>query len=175
MIHDNFGLPKEVIISPYDNSNLELFNEFVGLPETQIKLLNPYKKLERNMRGAGNRTRDAKQQKTRDRMKERPIELDWKDLKRIFEEKQQGKCFWLNITINPMDIFEKDNQLAFSVDRIKNSKGYTEDNIVICTRLANLGRGSCPFDKFQKIMNKIDKEKLEIFSKIYKNEKITNH
>jgi len=165
MTHENFGLPKQIIVKPYDDSNLELFQEFVGLPEAKVKLLNPYKKLERNMKGAGNRTRDAKQQKTRDRMKQRPIELDWKDLKRIFEEKQQSKCFWLNITINPMDIFEKDNQLAFSVDRIKNSKGYTEDNIVICTRLANLGRGSCSFEKFKDIIEKIDKQKLDFFLK----------
>lgn len=173
MIHENFGLPKEVILKPYDDSNLELFKEFVGLPESKKKILNPYKKLESNMRGAGNRTRDAKQQKTRDRMKERPIEVDWKDLKRIFEDKNQGKCFWFKIPINPMDIFEKDNQLAFSVDRIENSKGYTEDNIVICTRLANLGRGSCPFHKFQEIIDKIDKEKLDQLLKLNPN-KICN-
>lgn len=155
MTHDNFGLPIEIVTKRYDNSNLELFEEFVGLPESKRKILNPYKKLEANMKNAGGRTRDAKQQKTRDRMKNRPIEVDWRDLKRIFEEKQKRKCFWLEIEINPMDIFEKDNQLAFSVDRIENSKGYTEDNIVISTRLANLGRGSCPFDKFKKIMEKV--------------------
>jgi len=167
MIHDNFGLPKETIVNPYDNSNLELFDEFVGLPETKIKVLNPYKKLESYMKNAGARTRDAKQQKTRDRMKQRPVEVDWKDLKRIFEEKHNSKCFWFKIPINPMDIFEKHNQLAFSVDRINNNKGYTEDNIVICTRLANLGRGSCPFDKFKEITEKIDRVKLEYFLKNY--------
>ena len=62
MIHDNFGLPKEIIINPYDNSNLELFNEFVGLPEAKTKILNPYKRLESYMKNAGARTRDAKQQ-----------------------------------------------------------------------------------------------------------------
>jgi hypothetical protein len=158
-VPDNFGYPI-IIENKYNDSNLELFKEFEGLPEGKKKILNPYKKLESYMRNSGSRTRDAKQQKTRDRMKERPIELDWKDLKRIFE-KQEQKCFWLGIKINPMDIFDKGNMLAFSVDRIYNHKGYTEENIVITTRLANLGRGSCEFEKFKEYIVKIEKSIIE--------------
>ena len=162
-IPDNLGYPI-IIEKEYNNSNLELFKEFEGLPEGKKKILNPYKKLEAYMRNSGSRTRDAKQQKTRDRMKERPIELDWKDLKRIFE-KQDERCFWLGIKINPMDIFDKGNMLAFSVDRIFNHKGYTEENVVITTRLANLGRGSCNFEKFKKDIEKIEKSFIESYIK----------
>jgi hypothetical protein len=150
---DNFGYPI-IIETKYNDSNLELFKEFEGVPEGKKKILNPYKKLESYMKNSGSRTRDAKQQKTRDRMKERPIELDWKDLKAIFE-KQDKKCFWLGIEIKPMDIFDKGNILAFSVDRISNHNGYTKDNVVITTRLANLGRGSCSFENFQKHIERI--------------------
>lgn len=152
-VQDNFGYPI-IIETKYNNSNLELFKEFEGIPEGKKKILNPYKKLESYMKNSGSRTRDAKQQKTRDRMKERPIELDWKDLKVIFE-KQDKRCFWLGIEINPMHIFDKGNMLAFSVDRISNHNGYTKDNVVITTRLANLGRGSCSFENFQKHIEKI--------------------
>jgi len=162
-IPDNLGYPI-IIEKEYNNSNLELFKEFEGLPEGKKKILNPYKKLEAYMRNSGSRTRDAKQQKTRDRMKERPIELDWKDLKRIFE-KQDERCFWFGIKINPMDIFDKGNMLAFSVDRIFNHKGYTEENVVITTRLANLGRGSCNFEKFKKDIEKIEKSFIESYIK----------
>jgi len=162
-IPDNLGYPI-IIEKEYDNSNLELFKEFEGLKEGKKKMLNPYKKLESYMKNSGSRTRDAKQQKTRDRMKERPIELDWKDLKRMFE-KQEEKCFWFGIKINPMDIFDKGNMLAFSVDRIYNHKGYNEQNVVITTRLANLGRGSCHFEKFKKDIDKIKSSILEDYLK----------
>lgn len=158
-VPDNLGYPI-TIENKYDDSNLELFKEFEGIPEGKKKILNPYKKLESYMKNSGSRTREAKQQKTRDRMKERPIELDWKDLKRIFE-KQKEKCFWLGLKINPMDIFDKGNMLAFSVDRVYNHKGYTEENVVITTRLANLGRGSCQFEKFKENIIKIEKSIIE--------------
>lgn len=158
-VPDNLGFPF-IIENKYDDSNLELFKQFEGIPEGKKKILNPYKKLESYMKNSGSRTREAKQQKTRDRMKERPIELDWKDLKRIFE-KQEEKCFWLGLKINPMDIFDKGNMLAFSVDRVYNHKGYTEENVVITTRLANLGRGSCQFEKFKENIIKIEKSIIE--------------
>ena len=167
-VPDNLGYPT-IIESKYDDSNLELFKEFEGIPEGKKKILNPYKKLESYMRNSGSRTRDAKQQKTRDRMKDRPIELNWKDLKRIFE-KQEEKCFWLGLKINPMDIFDKGNMLAFSVDRIYNHKGYTEENVVITTRLANLGRGSCNFEKFKQDISKIEKAIIEKYILNKKNE-----
>jgi len=76
------------------------------------------------------------------------------DLQNKFNEQGQ-KCYWFGIKLNPKDIFIPRYPLALSVDRLDNSKEYSIDNIVICSRLANLGRGSYPADKFYRVVDEL--------------------
>ena len=54
-----------------------------------------------------------------------------------------------------MDIFITHNPMAMSVDRIDNDRDYFIDNIVICCRMANLGRSTCGYKKFKKIIKQV--------------------
>tara|TARA_Y100000361_G_C10872064_1_gene194697 strand:+ start:102 stop:512 length:411 start_codon:yes stop_codon:yes gene_type:complete len=74
------------------------------------------------------------------------VEIDDVYLEDIFN-KQNGKCYWLDTIINPMDVFTANHPLAPSVDRLDNKKGYIKDNVVITTRFANCGRRNTE-DKF---------------------------
>lgn len=77
------------------------------------------------------------------------------DLKQVYA-RQDGKCYWLGIPMNMDLIFPHIHgpyhPLAPSVDRIDDTGDYTIDNIVICVRLANLGRCKCSFERFGEIM-----------------------
>ena len=63
--------------------------------------------------------------------------------------KQDGKCYWTEFPIDPHGVYEKNNPLAPSLERLDESKGYIADNVVICLRLFNLGRQRCPENKFR--------------------------
>ena len=63
--------------------------------------------------------------------------------------KQDGKCYWTEFPIDPHGVYEKNNPLAPSLERLDESKGYIPDNVVICLRLFNLGRQRCPENKFR--------------------------
>jgi hypothetical protein len=79
------------------------------------------------------------------------VSITFEDLKNQFEI-QKGLCFWFN---KPMDhIYNKTpyHPLAISVDRLDNDKGYDKDNIVLCYRFANIGRGRFPSDEFAKLI-----------------------
>ena len=67
--------------------------------------------------------------------------------------KQNGKCYWLNIPLD-LGLLFKDHPnwyskhpAAPSVDKINESGDYTPDNIVITCRFANLGRNIYPHDR----------------------------
>ena len=109
---------------------------------------NPWKKLLANIKISGRIWSQT------NRHPQKLIELTPEDLESKFNE-QDGKCYWLGIPLNPQDIFEPFNQLAISVDRIDNAKHYTFDNIVICCRFVNLGKGQVNSDKFAYTINKI--------------------
>tara|TARA_Y100000004_G_C8641095_1_gene297081 strand:- start:41 stop:451 length:411 start_codon:yes stop_codon:yes gene_type:complete len=81
-----------------------------------------------------------------DKIKGHVVEIDDVYLEDLFN-KQNGKCYWLDTIINPMDAFTPHHPLAPSVDRLDNEKGYVKDNVVITTRFANCGRRNAE-DKF---------------------------
>ena len=63
--------------------------------------------------------------------------------------KQDGKCYWTGYPINPYGIYEKNNPLSPSLDRLDENDGYIPGNVVISLRLFNLGRQRCPEKKFK--------------------------
>lgn len=110
-----------------------------------MKSKDPWKKLLINIKASGRRAKVYTK-------KRKGIEIEFDisiiDLKEIYE-KQNKKCYWFNVYLDPNLIFEIGNPLSISADRIDNDKGYTKDNIVICCRLANLGRQNYDFEKFK--------------------------
>jgi hypothetical protein len=98
------------------------------------------------------------------------ISITWQDLQKKFAE-QKNKCFWLGVPIDPNWIFKSWFPMAPSVDRIDNLQEYTYENIVICTRFANLARGSCEASKFAKIIvalkNKGINPDMDEFNKLF--------
>lgn len=77
---------------------------------------------------------------------------------RLLWEKQDGRCYWLKIKMSLKDLYVAHSPFAPSVDRIDNTKGYHLDNIVLCTRFANKGRGAYNSDDFATRLNDLLKE-----------------
>ena len=69
--------------------------------------------------------------------------------------RQNGKCYWTEFPIDPHGVYEKNNPLAPSLERLDESKGYVPDNVVICLRLFSLGRQRCPEKKFKQQVNQL--------------------
>jgi hypothetical protein len=128
---------------------------------TKRKRRNPWKKLMGNLRLNGHRKKEHDrgnpEHGIRGSSSRRVIDVTEKDLKKIYE-RQKGKCYWFNVELNPMDIFVTHNPMAMSVDRIDNDRDYYYDNIVICCRLANLGRSTCGYKRFKRIVKKLKNE-----------------
>ena len=85
------------------------------------------------------------------------ISITIEDLKEAWK-KQNGKCYWLKINVSLEDLFISRSPFAPSVDRLDSSVGYHKDNIVLCSRFANLGRGAYDRDDFRPRLNKLLKE-----------------
>lgn len=77
-----------------------------------------------------------------------------KELEKLFE-KQGRRCYWLNIPLDPMNIFIPHHPLSISVDRLDNSIEYELDNIVISSRMANLGRGTCDLFLYKQVIEQL--------------------
>ena len=86
---------------------------------------------------------------------EKVVEFDDEDLREIFH-RQGGRCYWSDVELEPTDIFVTYHPLAMSVDRIDNTKGYTLDNIVISSRLYNLGRSAAPPELWESVLDRLD-------------------
>ena len=91
-------------------------------------------------------------QASRSRVKR--VTITKEDLKEQFS-KQDGRCYWFGIPIDINDVYTSNNPLAPSVDRLDNDKDYHKNNIVLCTILANMGRGRCGKRAFRRIVQKI--------------------
>jgi hypothetical protein len=84
------------------------------------------------------------------------VAITEQDLKELFDE-QGGLCYWFGIKLDPLDIYKSHYPMAMSVDRLNNKLGYIKGNIIICCRMANLGRQSCAPEDYRKILNGIFK------------------
>ena len=82
----------------------------------------------------------------------RKIDFTVEDLKDIWYRQQKGRCYWLDIPLNPEWVNESFHPLALSVDRINCGGDYVKDNIVICSRLTNLGRSKYPECNFREVI-----------------------
>ena len=68
---------------------------------------------------------------------------------------QEGKCYWTGFPLNPYGVYEKDNPLSPSLERLNESLGYIPGNVVLALRLFNLGRQRCPESKFKRQVNQL--------------------
>ena len=121
--------------------------------------MNPFKKLLSNVKlsamtcgGKNALSPSEKEQHVR------KVELTYKDLEDIWYNKQDEKCFWFGIRLNPNWLLEKHHPFALSVDRLGVGNDYTKDNVVISCRLANIGRGICDEEKFKEMISFLKSE-----------------
>ncbi len=68
-------------------------------------------------------------------------------------EKQKNKCYYTGIELE----FKRHSGDCFSIDRIDSNKGYTEDNIVLCTWDANRMKQNMTTERFLYMCEKICK------------------
>lgn len=78
------------------------------------------------------------------------VDLTAEYLMNLFYEKQERKCYWLGVELNPAWIFESGHPLSLSVDRL--GTDYLQGEVVISCRLANLGRRDYPEEDFKKVV-----------------------
>jgi len=73
-------------------------------------------------------------------------------------EKQNGKCYWFGIPIFSNKT-PSCHPLKSTLDRLDPTKGYTQDNVVWASHLANVGRANCNCDEFKQIIKNILQQK----------------
>lgn len=107
---------------------------------------NPWKKLISKAKSAAK----PGQEKKNGIKRTEPLDVTIDDLYLIKQfSKQNGRCYWTDFPINPQGVFESNNPLAPSLERLDDQKGYIPGNVVIALRLFNLGRQNCPESKFK--------------------------
>jgi len=85
------------------------------------------------------------QAKRRSKMKNIPFEITNLDVIDLYK-KQEGKCHYSGIQMNIIPI--KNNWNNLSIDRVDSSKGYTNDNIVLCCDSINTMKNQMGRDEF---------------------------
>lgn len=88
------------------------------------------------------------------------ISLDESQLIKKFNN-QGGKCFWSNLPLDETYNYIKHHPFAISVERLDNSKAYTDENTVLTRRLFNLGRMAFPEKDFKDVVETLKKEMKE--------------
>lgn len=78
------------------------------------------------------------------------FDLTTEDIKTIYE-RQNGLCYYSGIEMK----MDRTGIYTVSVDRINSSKGYTVNNVVLCTSIVNSMKNKLPVDEFIKIVNAI--------------------
>jgi len=106
------------------------------------KLKNPFKKVLDNVKGTQYVSSETFSESGQVMRRVKVVAIDEHDIQKQFE-KQKGLSDFLNIPIDPYDVFRVHYPLAPSVDRIDNTKDYYPDNIVINTRFENNGLNRC--------------------------------
>lgn len=69
--------------------------------------------------------------------------------------KQNNKCYWFNTILEIDSIEGSRNPAKLTIDRLDCSKGYSKDNVVLTCYAANCGRGDCPIETWEIIINNI--------------------
>lgn len=117
---------------------------------------NPWKKLLSNVRLVATRHGGYGHEWSDDvrKCEPRPVTITWQDLKEQFI-KQDGRCYWYGVELDPHTVFTTGDPSTLSVDRLDNSRGYEPDNIVITCRAANLGRGNTDVSTFIKFVESL--------------------
>jgi hypothetical protein len=72
--------------------------------------------------------------------------------------KQDGKCYWSGLPLNPEYNKIKHHPFAISPERLDNSKPYDTSNVVLCRRMFNLGRMAFPELDFGQAMKQLKEE-----------------
>jgi hypothetical protein len=67
--------------------------------------------------------------------------------------KQKEKCYWLGVPIS--QYYPPNHPFRPSIDRLDNDKGYTKDNIVITSLLANRARNTTSVEDWEVICNQL--------------------
>ena len=91
----------------------------------------------------------------------KPVTITVQDLIIMFN-KQQGKCHWSKLSLDPKYNKIKHHPFAISPERLDNSLPYDVNNVVLCRRMFNLGRMAFPEKEFGDTMAQLREE--------YKNE-----
>lgn len=123
-----------------------------------MKAKNPWKKILSNAQGAQNGW-NKKHQRLGVNRPVKTFTCTYEDIERIYNE-QGGVSKWLQIPLDPMDVFRKHYPLAPSLDRLDNDKDYTPDNICLSTRFENYGFNKATDDIKQECIIKL-KENLK--------------
>jgi hypothetical protein len=82
--------------------------------------------------------------------KNKGCDINEEFLKQLWE-KQDGKCYWFGCKIDLMQSTR--HPLKATLDRLDNDKGYTKDNVVWASGLANMGRRDTPASEFRQVLN----------------------
>lgn len=72
--------------------------------------------------------------------------------------KQNGKCHWSGLPLDPAYNKIKHHPFAISPERLDNSLPYDTSNVVLCRRMFNLGRMAFPEKDFESAMLQLKEE-----------------